>query len=137
MNNIIQFVNTHPRNRLIIVQKELVDIPYIDIGKSLSIKLQGIPEESLPNITVNFLDEIVDLNLQYSEEFGNYIAINNIGILLEKELKMDVKNILQKYSRDTTLFVKWEGEIEESKLYFLSKEQGVEINLKDITHIIL
>ncbi|WP_410004879.1 hypothetical protein [Aequorivita nionensis] len=137
MNNIIQFVNTHPRNRLIIVPKDFIDVPYIDIGKSLSIKLRGVPEESLPNNAVKFLDEIVDLNLQYSVEFGNYIAIENIGILLEKDLKIDIKNTLQKYSRDTALIVKWEGEIEESKLYFLSKEQGVEINLKDITHIIL
>ncbi len=137
MNNIIQFVNTHPRNRLIIVQKDFVDVPYIDIGKSLSIRLQGIPEESLSNITVKFLDEIVDLNLQYSVEFGNYIAIENIGILLEKELKIDLKNTLQKYSRDTTLIIKWEGEIEDSKMYFLSKEKGMEININDTSHIVL
>ena len=137
MNNIIKFVNTHPRNRLIIAQKDFVDVPYIDIGKSLSIRLQGIPEESLSNITVKLLDEIVDLNLQYSAEFGNYVAIENIGILLEKELKMDLKNILQKYSRDTALIVKWVGKIEDSKMYFFSKEKGVEININDTSHIVL
>lgn len=137
MNIMIQFLNSHPRNRLIIVKQTLVEVPYIDIGKSLSLKLQGNQEGRLPNLTVKFLDEIVDLNLRYSEELGNHIAFENIAILMEKELKINFKSLLEKYSRDTTLIVKWEGEIEESKLYFLSKEQGVEINLKDITHIIL
>lgn len=137
MKKIIQFVKTHPRNRLVIAKHFTPEVSYVDIGKSLSLKLQGIPEVNHPNLTVKFLDEIVDLNLRYSEEFGNYIAFDNIGILLEKDLKMDLKTILEKYSRDTTLILKWEGEIEESHLYFLSKEKGIEINLKDITHIML
>lgn len=137
MKKIIQFVKTHPRNRLVIAKHFTPEVSYVDIGKSLSLKLQGIPEVNHPNLTVKFLDEIVDLNLRYSEEFGNHIAFENIGILMEKELKINFKSLLEKYSRDTTLIVKWEGEIEESNLYFLSEEKGMEISLKDITHIML
>ncbi|MGB3344280.1 MAG: hypothetical protein WBA61_10225 [Aequorivita sp.] len=136
MKKIIQFVKTHPRNRLVIAKHFSPEVSYVDIGKSLSLKLQGIPEVNHPNLTVKFLDEIVDLNLRYSKEFGNYIAFENLGILFEKDLKMDIKTVLEKYSRNTTLIVKWEGEIEESNLYFLSEEKGMEISLKDITHII-
>ncbi|WP_310993754.1 hypothetical protein [Aequorivita marina] len=138
MKNIIHFIKTHPRNRLIIVKNDFVDVPYVDIGKSLSKRLRGeLEEKSLPLITSKVFDEIVDLNLKYSEDLRNYIAIKNIGILMEKELKIDLKSILEKHSRGTTLIVNWDGEIEDRSLYFLSKEKGVEINLKDISHLTL
>lgn len=136
MKNIKQFLNTHPRNRLIIVKEDIVDVTYVDIGNLLSERLRGtVEEKNLPFIAVKILDEIVDLNIKYSDDLGNYVAIKNIGILLEKELKMDLKTILEKHSRDITLFVKWDGAIEGNKLYFLSKEKGVEINLKGLSNI--
>lgn len=138
MNSIKQFLNNHPRNRLIIVRDNSLDISFVNIGRLLSEKLQGTEKEKdLPFIAAKGLDEILDMNLQYLEKIGQYTAIENLGILMERELKFDLGFLLEKYSRGTTLIVKWEGEIDDRNLYFLSKEKGVKIELKNISHLIV
>jgi len=50
-------------------------------------------------------------------------------------LKLDFFAILDKYSRSNLLFIKWEGEIDEENLYFLSKIKGEKINIKNLSYI--
>lgn len=135
MNNILQFIARNPRNRLIIVKDKGIEIPYIDVGKQLSKKIQHQLNGSLANHAAKYLDEIMEVNMLQSKELGGHVGIENVGVLMEKELKFDFKTILKKYSRGTILFVKWEGDIDSDNLYFLTKEKGVVVNLKGVTHI--
>lgn len=137
MDRIAQFIKIKPRNRLVIVNDDSVDVKYMDIGNKLSKQLRCEIDKNISLKALMALDKILELNLKYSEDLGNFLAIKNIGILLENDLKIDFRMILEKYSRDTTLIVKWEGEIEPSSLYFLSKEKGIRINLTGISHIII
>jgi hypothetical protein len=65
------------------------------------------------------------------------LAISNIGILLEPELKQDFNRFLEKHSNSNILFVKWDGEFDQENLYFLSKENGFKIDIKNLSHIAL
>lgn len=81
------------------------------------------------------LDKILNDSLINHSNYGRMIAISNIGILLEPNLKQDLRVILEKYSNNNTLFVKWDGEIEGDYLYFLSKEKGIKISIHELSHI--
>ncbi|HLS12762.1 MAG TPA: hypothetical protein VK050_11420 [Flavobacteriaceae bacterium] len=137
MKHILQFLNAHPRNRLIIVKDKSIDIPYLDVGRQLSKMLQNQTEDRLSNHALESLNNLLKSNVLTSKELERYISIENLGILMEKELKLDLKTILKNYSRGTTLIVKWPGEVVNNRIYFLTQEEGVEINLKDISHIII
>ena len=52
-------------------------------------------------------------------------------------MKIDLVQILDKYSSLHTLFVKWEGEIEDGILYFLTKEKGQRIDIKNLSHVVI
>jgi hypothetical protein len=69
--------------------------------------------------------------------FGRYLSIENIGVLFEPELKLDFASLLDSYSQNNVLFVKWEGEIDAENIYFLTKEKGIKKNIKNLSHIVI
>jgi len=73
-------------------------------------------------------------SLLYGEKF---IAIRNCGILLQKELKIDFISFLNSHSKNQLLIIYWEGEIENDKLYFLSKVDGAEIDISGLSYQII
>ena len=64
-------------------------------------------------------------------------ALSNIGILIEPELKQDLTRLMEKHSNGNVLFIKWDGEIDQDNLYFLSKEKGIKINIKNLSQILI
>src|SRR5690625_970289 len=100
MKHILQFLNAHPRNRLIIVKDKSIDIPYLDVGRQLSKMLQNQTEDRLSNHALESLNNLLKSNVLTSKELERYISIENLGILMEKELKLDLKTILKNYSRE-------------------------------------
>lgn len=97
----------------------LVDTPLV------SLKAKALLDNLLASAIVNHSD------------FGKILAIRNLGILLEHELKIDLIQLFSKYSQNNGLLVLWEGEIEGNNLYFLNKESGLKFSLQNISHIIL
>jgi len=89
----------------------------------------------LPMKVTYELEKIMNTAIIEHEIFGRLLAISNLGILFEPELKVDLNNLLEKHSNTNVLFVKWEGEIDNENLYFLSKEKGFRINIKNLSHI--
>ena len=79
-----------------------------------------------------FLDSIIQ-----HPRYGLLLAIKNLGILFEPDLKLDIYHLLEKYSRTNALFLKWSGDIDGSTLYFLSKLKGEKINIQNLSHIII
>ena len=77
------------------------------------------------------LGNIFDSNLSDSDILGKHLAIQNLGVLFEPELKIDFLSLIDKYSRTNALFMQWDGEIENDTLYFLTKEKGKKINIKN------
>ena len=81
------------------------------------------------------LGNIFDSNLSDSDILGKHLAIQNLGVLFEPELKIDFLSLIDKYSSTNALFIQWDGEIENNTLYFLSKQKGQKINIKNLSHI--
>jgi len=82
------------------------------------------------------LEKIMNDSLKEHSDIGAYIAIKNLGILLEPNLKLDITAFFSRYSATNPLFIHWRGAIKQNKLHFLTEENGVTINLDNISHII-
>jgi hypothetical protein len=114
----------------------LSDLSTIDIGDLLSNKLYGQNNEArLPLIANSALEEMLNANISDNPTYGRCLSIKNIGILLEPDLKMNLIKIFEKYSNNNSLFVQWDGDIDEQNLYFLTKEKGIKININELSHI--
>ena len=137
-NEIKDYINRYSRNKIIIHKESFLDIPSIDLGIILSYKLYGLTNESRISLIANKeIDEIFTSHIFTHEDYGKCISLKNIGILFEKELKIDFLKLLEKYSNNNNLFIHWEGAIDVNSLYFLTKEKGIKININELSHIII
>ena len=132
-----EFLGSGSRHKLIVCSTELDGLSYTDIGKSLSLKIKSESTASkISLIAQSELEKIMNDSTREHSDLGAYIAIKNLGILLEPNLKLDITAFFTRYSTSNPLFIQWEGDLKQNKLHFLTAENGVTINLDNISHII-
>lgn len=137
-NTILTFIEQYPRNKIVFYKERLLDITPIDVGQLLSQSLFNFNNErQLPMKAYDEINRIFDKAVFYHPNFGKTLAIANLGILFEPELKQNFKTIIDNHSTNNLLLIEWEGEIESNALYFMSKERGIKININNLSHIAL
>ncbi len=138
-NKLDSFLKKSPRNRLIILSQEKPDhLSSVDIGLELSKAIEKqISHKQISMLASDALETIMQNSEKTHPEIGKYTAISNLGILFEKTLKFDFIHFLDSYSKNQTLFIYWEGEVDKNKLYFLSKNKGLQFDITNISHITL
>jgi len=136
MVDIHRYIRQSTRNKIIISTLEVPEINYLDLGLELSRKLVSILDSP------RFVQEAHDLILETfqnsvnsSHYDKNTLALKNFGILLEPSLKLNLDQLFDDISKNTSLFILSEGTYENGILYFLSKAKGKQINFKNISHI--
>lgn len=135
---ISSYLKSQSRNKIVFYKDNIFDFSAIDIGRLLAQAIYNLKDESkLPMKVSRELDIILNAAIIDHKSYGRILAISNIGILLESDLKQDFYRILENYSINNILFVNSTGDIDEEYLYFLTKEQGKKINIKNLSHIIL
>lgn len=137
-DKIFKYLAINSRNKVIIYSEEILDLSSLDIGQSLShIIYQYEKHELSPTRVAEALEKVCFSAIKLHEHYGDYLSIKNLGVLFEPELKINFLLLLEKFSQNNALFVEWLGDIEDSHLYFLSKEKGIKTNIKNLSHIIL
>ncbi len=137
-NNILTYLQGSSRNKLIISFEEIPGIHYLNIGEVLSEFLNSRNVVSWNPLKIkDDLHKILAESIEQNSEFGKILSIKNVGILLEGELQIDFTHFLEQYSLHTPLFLIWNGEYDENTLYFLSKEKGKKISIKNLSFIII
>jgi len=132
-----EFLGSGSRNKLIVCASELDGLRFADIGQLLSAKIKSESSASkISLIAQSELEKIMTDSIHVHEDLGSYIAIKNLGILLEPDLKLDITAFLSRHSATNPLFIQWKGAINQDKLHFLTEENGITINLDNISHII-
>lgn len=138
VDKVLSYIKSPSRNKVVIHQRQIEGIISLNIGfelaGSLAEKLNG---KNLALVASSTLDSLVSKHSFNHDEYGHVIALKNLGILLEPALKLDFSSLLTKYSTGTTLFIHWDGEIDNNKLYFLSKQKGRQIDISNISHIVI
>ena len=136
LDTISSYIKSYSRNKIIFHKESLSGINPIDIGKLLAQSLFNFEnEDRLPMRATVELDKILNSAVFEHPNFGKVLAIANLGILFESELKQSFYRIMDDHSTNNLLFIEWEGEIEDNAIYFLSKEKGIKININNLSHI--
>ena len=136
-NAIYEFLGSGSRNKLIVCASELDELSFVDIGQLLSVKIKSESSASkISLIAQSELEKIMTDSIHVHKDMVSYIALKNLGILLEPDLKIDITAFLSRYSATNPLFIEWKGAIKQDKLHFLTEENGKTINLDNISHII-
>lgn len=135
-NNILKFIHSTPRNKIVFLDQPITNLRFLDVGKELSIKLHALTNDNrIAMKSIGIIDKLFSSSIEEDAIYGKYLALKNIGILFESELKTDFVQLLDKYSSSNILFVQWEGEKDSQYMYFLTKEKGRKINIENLSHI--
>jgi hypothetical protein len=133
---ILPYIHGSSRNKLIISFEEVAGIHYLNIGEVLSEFLNSRNVDTWHPLKIkDELHKILAESIEQNSEFGKILSIKNVGILLEEELQIDFLHFLEQYSLQTPLFLCWNGESDENTLFFISKEKGKKLSIKNLSYI--
>lgn len=130
-NEIAKYVKQNTRNKIVFCNGDIDGISFVNVGLILSQLLTD--DESFVNGYQLLCNRILNQHL-YNSIIGDYIAIENIGILFEPELKLDLHNILESFSNNQCLIIKSDAEINNENLYFLSSGDTATISLSGLSY---
>ncbi|MCK9435716.1 MAG: hypothetical protein M0Q12_00745 [Synergistaceae bacterium] len=136
INTITDYIQSQARNKVIFHSQDLSDLITVNVGLRISENIYNFKEPGRISMRVSSeLDRVLNAAISNHDLFGKYLSIENLGILFEPELKIDFNRLLDSYSQNNALFVRWNGEIDSENIYFLTKENGIKINIKNVSHI--
>jgi hypothetical protein len=130
-NEIVKYVKQNSRNKIVFCHEDIDGIRFVNVGFILS---QLLNDEGNFENGYQLLSNSILNRTQYNELIGDYIAIENIGILFEPELKLDLCNILEYFSHNQCFIIKSEAEIRDDKYYFLIREDLATITLSGLSY---
>jgi hypothetical protein len=131
IQDIAYYLQQNTRNKIVFCREGIDGIRFINVGLELSRILGENPD------TMDGADTAYKQVLGQSQEnglIGMYLALENIGILFEPDLRLDVRSILDAYSKNQCLIVKTNAEIADDRFYFLRKGDGTEVDLQGLSY---
>lgn len=135
---IADYIKSQSRNKIIFYSQDISALQSVNVGLRISESIYNLNEpRRIAMRVLSELDGILNAAIAQHDVFGRYLSIENIGVLFEPELKLDFTSLLDRYSQNNVLFVKWNGEINTDNIYFLTKENGIKINIKNLSHIVI
>ena len=100
------FLSSPSRNHLVISDDCIVGFDYIDVGLEKSAFIEDkISDRRLSMRVQDHLNVLLRSHICKSEEFGEYLALTNIGILFEPLLKIDLDGFLDRWSQNMILIL--------------------------------
>lgn len=102
------------RNKIVFSKQRIEGLQYLNVGLALAKMLLG---KSLPSLAIQ---QLFSDAVKADENIGRYLAIFNIDILFEPELKLDVGNLFDSYSKNQCLIIQTDSENVLSNITHLS-----------------
>lgn len=139
LKDISSFLNLAPRYKFVFVRyaDKLGNIPVVNVGQEVASFIHDNKHSDLKAECYNFIKHLISSNAQINVELGKYVYLTNIGILFEPEIGLDVELFLKNISRNTILFLDWNGEFKYPYLHFLHSDSKNRINLSQLNYIII
>ena len=131
IQDIAYYLQQNTRNKIVFCREGIDGIRFINVGLELSQILGDNPDDMDGADTA--YKQVLGQS-QENSEIGMYLALENIGILFEPDLRLDVRSILDAYSKNQCLIVKTDAEIADDRFYFLRKGDGTEIDLRGFSY---
>lgn len=125
-----KYVSLDTRNKIVFC-KDLIDgIDFLNVGHELSASLCDNVHDNM-----DALRSIMTKGSNQHSYIGQYLALENIGILFEPELKLDIRNLLDTYSKNQCLIIKSGATLSADNLYWLTPSDGIHINLTGLSYL--
>lgn len=98
------YVKQDLRNKIVFSKQFIEGLQYLNVGLTLAKMLR---DNSLPSLAI---PQLLSSAEKEDESVGRYLAIFNIDILYEPELKLDVGNLFDSYSKNQCLVIQADSE---------------------------
>lgn len=98
------YVKQDLRNKIVFSKQCIEGLQYLNVGLTLAAMLR---DNSLPSLAI---PQLLSSAEKEDESVGRYLAIFNIDILFEPELKLDVGNLFDSYSKNQCLVIQADSE---------------------------
>ena len=98
IKDIEDYLRQNTRNKIVFCLTEIDGIAFVDAGRSLSLAI--LDGEDAANAVSHLFG-----SSHNHPSIGNYLALKNIGILFEPELKLNLRDILLSYSKNLCLVI--------------------------------
>lgn len=135
-HKIADYIKSQSRNKIIFHSQDISDLESVNIGLRISESIYNLKDHDRIAMRVaSILNDMLSASIAHHQVFGRYLSIENLGILFEPELKIDFASLLDNFSQNNLLMVKWDGEIDSENIYFLSKDTGIKMNIKNLSYI--
>lgn len=131
IQDIAYYLQQNTRNKIVFCREGIDGIRFINVGSELSQILGENPDDMVGADTA--YKQVLGQS-QENSLIGMYLALANIGILFEPDLRLDVRSILDAYSKNQCLIVKTNAEIADDRFYFLRKGDGTEVDLQGLSY---
>lgn len=92
------------RNKIVFSKQCIEGLEYLNVGLVFAGKLR---DNSLPSLAIQ---QLFSDAVKADENIGRYLAIFNIDILFEPDLKLDVGNLFDSYSKNQCLIIQADSE---------------------------
>ena len=119
---IAQYFNYDPRNKLIFAPRLDRHLQSVDIGFELSKCIESdLTSPHLPMIAEDYLNTILRRSVKEDPIIGDYVALENWGILFEPALKLNLVSIFDSHSKSKSLILVNCGQADYENFYLVSK----------------
>lgn len=98
------YVQQNTRNKIVFCTNSIDDIDFVDAGYRLAMAIQS-GEDATSAVSMLFGSSVQHPTI------GNYLALKNIGILFEPELKLNLRDILLSYSKNQCLIIQADSDL--------------------------
>lgn len=97
-------VQQNTRNKIVLCTDSIDGIDFVDAGYRLAMAIQS-GEDATSAVSMLFGSSVQHPTI------GNYLALKNVGILFEPELKLNLRDILLSYSRNQCLIIQADSDL--------------------------
>ena len=98
------YVKQDLRNKIVFSKQCIEGLQYLNVGLTFAKMLR---DNSLPSLAI---PQLLSSAEKEDESVGRYLAMFNIDILFEPELKLDVGNLFDSYSKNQCLVIQADSE---------------------------
>lgn len=121
-DKIAQYLKYDPRNKLIFAPSLDQHLHSVDVGFELAKSIEGdLSSPHLPMIAEDYLTAILRRSIKEDPIIGDYIALENWGILFEPALKLNLVSIFDSHSKSNTLILVNCGQADYENFHLVNK----------------
>ena len=111
---VVSYVKQDLRNKIVFSKQCIEGLQSLNVGLTLATMLR---DNSLPSLAIQ---QLFSDAVKADQNIGRYLAVSNIDILFEPDLKLDVGNLFDSYSKNQCLVIQADSENVLSNITHLS-----------------